>query len=288
MKIGDTFGNLTVVSDRYKPDPQKYPYFVDCECGCGSGVKPYRCVSLTKQKNPTKSCGCLQRQFASQLKVEVTKGTVFGRLTVQEDLGVDTKSSRKVLVSCECGSAPFSVRYNAIATGHTQSCGCLQKEVAYQLKAKHMMSDRPEYDSWQSMKERCRNSNTVGYENYGGRGITYDPEWESFEAFYADMGDRPEGMTLDRINVDGNYSKENCRWATKGVQSFNRRKQQDCTSMYVGVYWDKAREKWVARLHKEGVVLLQKRFLTEEAAARAYDEACLQHYGVRKNFPEES
>lgn len=285
MNIGDKFGELTVVSEKFKRDPAQYVYFVMCACSCGSDVKEYRCVSLTKTKNPTKSCGCLQKESAKAQAKPVELGRVFGRLTVLKDLG-NTVKSRMVEVKCKCGSDPFATRYESLKSGHTKSCGCLQRESATILKEKHRMSDTPEYSSWQSMKERCRNPNNSNYENYGGRGITYDPSWESFENFYSDMGERPDGMSLDRIDVNGNYCKENCRWANITTQNFNRRKEEGCTSNYFGVYWDAAREKWVARLHKEGVVLLQKRFLTEEAAARAYDEACFEHYGVRKNFPD--
>ena len=72
-----------------------------------------------------------------------------------------------------------------------------------------------EYKSWNNMKNRCNNPKLAEYKNYGGRGITYDKDWERFENFYRDMGERPEGTTLDRIDVDKDYSKENCRWATK-------------------------------------------------------------------------
>jgi len=80
-----------------------------------------------------------------------------------------------------------------------------------------------EYKSWAGMKARCNNPNQTGYERYGGRGITYDASWENFETFLEDMGFKPNSkMELDRINNDGNYCKENCRWATKKEQTRNR------------------------------------------------------------------
>lgn len=83
---------------------------------------------------------------------------------------------------------------------------------------------RPGYQSWANMKTRCCNENNAAYPNYGGRGITYDPAWEEFETFIADMGDPPgPHHSLDRINPDGNYEKENCRWVSKKVQTRNRR-----------------------------------------------------------------
>jgi hypothetical protein len=76
------------------------------------------------------------------------------------------------------------------------------------------------------MKARCTNPKNKSYAYYAGRGITIDPRWLNFTAFYADMGDRPEGLTLDRINNDGDYGPDNCRWATQSQQALNRRPKQ--------------------------------------------------------------
>lgn len=93
-----------------------------------------------------------------------------------------------------------------------------------------------EYHSWNNMKNRCKNPNSKAYKNYGGRGITYDKKWEDFREFYKDMGKRPLNTTLDRIDVDKGYCKENCRWATKEEQQRNQRihKRKD-----VGITFDK-------------------------------------------------
>ena len=80
------------------------------------------------------------------------------------------------------------------------------------------------YKSWRAMKTRCNNPNHNRYKFYGGRGISYDPKWENFLGFVEDMGERPEGLTLDRVDVDGSYSAENCRWATYSQQNSNRRR----------------------------------------------------------------
>lgn len=79
----------------------------------------------------------------------------------------------------------------------------------------------PTVQSWQAMKRRCTDPKVSGYERYGGRGITYDPKWETYEGFVEDMGERPEGTTIDRIDNDGNYEKSNCRWATTAEQMSN-------------------------------------------------------------------
>lgn len=80
----------------------------------------------------------------------------------------------------------------------------------------------PEYRSWEAARSRCRNPNDPSFARYGGRGITFTPEWDRFEDFLADMGPRPKGTTLDRIDGDGDYEPTNCRWATDEVQSGNR------------------------------------------------------------------
>lgn len=116
---------------------------------------------------------------------------------------------------------------------------------------KHGMCFTPEYYSWTSMKSRCNNENDPSYEYYGGRGITVCEEWGDFIKFYGDMGTRPEGTSIDRIDVDKGYYKDNCRWADMSQQNSNKRPQMSRhkrnTSGIVGVTYKKDRDVWRAR-----------------------------------------
>lgn len=123
---------------------------------------------------------------------------------------------------CECGSKVV-VSLPHLTTGHTQSCGCRRAERNYRHGNSGHRWKTGAYRSWDGMVQRCTNPNNSGYKNYGGRGIRVCGEWLDFRNFLRDMGDRPKGMSLDRINVDGNYEPNNCRWATQSEQNHNRR-----------------------------------------------------------------
>jgi hypothetical protein len=108
-----------------------------------------------------------------------------------------------------------------LRNGMTKSCGCLRRENPSHVT--HGKRHTPTYEIWKSMKARCSNPRNKSYASYGGRGITFDPAWNSFETFLADMGEKPSGLSLDRKDNDGPYSKANCRWTTGKVQCRNKR-----------------------------------------------------------------
>lgn len=119
---------------------------------------------------------------------------------------------------------------------------------------KHGLTKHPLRNTWTNMRQRCNNPKNTHYSYYGGRGIKVCERWNSFPNFVNDMGDKPSpGHTVDRIDVDKDYSPQNCRWATKTEQVLNTRIRSDNKSGVKGVYWDKSYKRWCATVHKDGV-----------------------------------
>jgi hypothetical protein len=129
------------------------------------------------------------------------------------------------LCRCDCGTQ------KEVAQGNLGrcifSCGCLHKELAAasKLRLTHGMRNSVEYATWNSMKNRCFNPKSQAFKNYGGRGITVCERWMKFENFFSDMGPRPDGLEIDRINNNGNYEPDNCRWTTRSVNILNTRER---------------------------------------------------------------
>ena len=157
-------------------------------------------------------------------------GERFGRLTILEYSYTNKHKKRVYTCLCDCGNVK-NIVYNSLSSGLTKSCGCLKKEKsqATGLKnkdsGKHNMSNTSTYRSYVDMKNRCYNKHSKKYYRYGGRGITVCDRWlESFENFLEDMGEKPNGLTLDRIDNNGNYEPNNYRWATITQQNINKEK----------------------------------------------------------------
>lgn len=163
-------------------------------------------------------------------------------LCLEEDF---TTEKPMLLVRCDCGMEKWILRKYFSKHG-PKTCGCAsEKAIAkflekYGVKERHGMTNTRVHGVWKDMKWRCNSSK----ENYGGRGISYHESWEVFENFYNDMGDCPDGYSIDRIDVNGDYTKENCRWANLEAQSRNKRKTKvdgKCLSLFKGV--TKSRDK---------------------------------------------
>jgi len=153
-------------------------------------------------------------------------GQRFGKL-VAINLVV-TGRQRKWLCGCDCGREKVVASSN-LRSGNSKACGYCYGPTSGGLRHGHtsVTGVSPTYISWRAMKVRCTNKRRDGAKYYAGRDITYDPQWNDFAVFLADMGKRPDGMTLDRVDNDLGYCKENCRWATPFEQTHNRRPRQN-------------------------------------------------------------
>lgn len=150
--------------------------------------------------------------------IDIT-GHVFGRLTVIERNGISREGQAAWRCLCECGTTKTIAGYS-LRRGDSASCGHPRHR---NPRKTHGLSGTNIYDVWRGIKKRCENKTNKNYHNYGGRGISLCERWHSFAAFHEDMGPRPNGYTLDRINNNGNYEPGNCRWTTWAVQAQNKR-----------------------------------------------------------------
>lgn len=196
-----------------------------------------------------------------------TTGLRSGRLLCLNNL------SGKVTCQCDCGNIK-NINRNHFLGGKIQSCGCLQKERVRESNPPTLASNNPRlYSIWGNMQSRCTNPNVDCYPRYGGRGITVSEDWLTFEGFLSNIPDGySDELELDRIDNNGNYCKENCRWVDRSIQCFNR------TTKCGGVTYCERDNLYRAKIVKDGKSY-QKYFKLESDAISWRKSKELELYG---------
>lgn len=201
---------------------------------------------------------------------------------------------KQLLCVCDCGTFRVIDKVYITRKRNSMSCGCLVVKnaatIAERFNFKHGYGNSKVYKCWTNLKLRCNDPENSAYADYGGRGISYCESWEKFENFLADMGEPPSSKhSLDRVNTNGNYCKENCCWQTASKQVINRRKLSNNTSGRTGVQFHKKAQKWMTLIAVGGMKYEEQYFSTFEEAVRAREILELKYHGcVRSDVYEES
>lgn len=200
-------------------------------------------------------------------------------LILLEDLGMiypkETSKQKKRygLYKCYCGNE-FKAQVQDIRKKATVSCGCYNKQKTKESNTKHGLTKHKLYNIWFSMIDRCKNSKSISFVNYGGRGISVCDEWLNITNFIEDMyPSYMEGLSIDRIDNNLGYSKDNCRWVERNIQARNTRLLMSTnTSGYRGIHFNKLAKKWTAQIAINNKSKHLGYFYNAIEAAKAYDK----------------
>ena len=203
-----------------------------------------------------------------------------------EDLGTmyttenRKKKARYGIYKCGFCGNEFKANTYSINSGHSKSCGCYHKKLKSEgMNRKHNLSNTRLYNTWSKLKDRTLNPKSKDYLNYGGRGITICDEWLDVQNFYdwAMANGYSDELSIDRIDNNKNYCPDNCRWATRTIQSRNQRIRKDNTSGYKGVYYHKGRNKYIAQICVNNKNKRLGQFLTAVEGAIAYNNYIIEN-----------
>lgn len=228
--MGKKYGTWTVVDFVRSQHKNKSGSSINWICKCEECGNEKKIVPSTL-KNGKNICSCQKPFEEIKNKRDDHIGKKYNRLTIIDFNYKKSGTTKKVYAVCQCDCGKTKeIQFQFVIDGTVKSCGCYAKELREKQKEEYSKTKSPLYKTWNGMKQRCFNENNPGYCNYGGRGITVCSEWlgeggfENFEQWSIRNGYRPNnGLSLDRIDVDGNYEPDNCRWASIWVQSLNKR-----------------------------------------------------------------
>lgn len=280
-KTFQKFGKLFVYALQGKDQNNKAVWNCVCDCGTLCVVSADR---LNKARRKGGSCGkCREVYYKTFL------GAKLQQLQVNS-LHKNKHGHYLFNCSCVCGKE-FLTNALRVVKGATLSCGCVVSEAMLQsLRCRphpshlitHGQSDTRFYRVWAGMKSRCNNPNSTSYLLYGGRGISLDERWEDFENFEEDMrSEYQEGYTIERLDVNGDYCRDNCTFIPINEQSMNTRGNSNSSSKYKGVSWNIRERKWKAQIQYKGVKINLGTYDKEEHAANAYDVAAKRYFKER-------